>query len=249
MKTPPGSRKTALQSTGTSFTRPFTTVDVVIFTVREDALHVLLVKRPDGTHEPFPGLWALPGGYVDVEQDDSLERTARRKLIEKTGVKSPYLEQLGSWGNKRRDPRGWTASHVYFALIASDSIALAAGGNAPDAMWHPVAEASKLRLAFDHGEILHAAIERLLAKVEYTSLPAFLIKEPFTIPQLQRIYEVVLGRSLDKGGFRTRALAADFLEEVGVADVGTPRPAMTYRLRDRRHPIVFPRTFYPSRGG
>jgi 8-oxo-dGTP diphosphatase len=240
-------RATTPQSAASSFERPFTTVDVVIFTVRAESLQVLLVKRSTGASEPFPGLWALPGGFVNVEQDDSLEQTARRKLVEKTGVKSPYLEQLGSWGGKRRDPRGWTASHVYFALIPSENIVLTAGGNAADAMWHPVAEAIRKRLAFDHAEILKAAVDRLLSKVEYTSLPAFLIQEPFTIPQLQRIYEVVLGRPIDKGGFRTRALAADFLAEVGMADVGARRPAMTYRLRDRKHPIVFPRTFYPPR--
>jgi 8-oxo-dGTP diphosphatase len=226
------------------FERPFTTVDVVIFSVFDAALQILLVKRSLGDNEPFPGKWALPGGFVNVDMDDTLEQAAKRKLLEKTALKSPYLEQLGSWGGKKRDPRGWTASHVYFALIAADGIKLTAGGNAADAGWHSIEHATQLRLAFDHGEILKAAIDRLRSKVEYTSLPAFLLREPFTIPELQRMYEVVLGRELDKSGFRTRMLAANFLVEMGTQDVGAPNPAMTYRLRDRKNPIQFPRTFY-----
>jgi 8-oxo-dGTP diphosphatase len=229
-----------------SFARPLTTVDVVIFTVRDDELQVLLVKRADNEDDPFPGTWALPGGFVDVDLDLTLERTARRKLFEKTGVKSPYLEQLGSWGGKHRDPRGWSSSHVYFALIASDSVGLVVGGNADAVDWHPAIDPTgRKRLAFDHSDILAAAVERLRSKVEYTSLPAFLLPEPFTLPQLQRMYEVILTRSVDKSGFRTRALAAEFLVEVGEMDVGAPRPAMGYRLADRKRLTYFPRTFYP----
>jgi len=94
------------------FPRPFTTVDVLIFTVIDDALKLLLVQRPSDTSEPFPGQWALPGGFVDVDLDADLEACARRKLREKTGVASPYLEQLGSWGGAARDPRGWSATHA-----------------------------------------------------------------------------------------------------------------------------------------
>jgi hypothetical protein len=101
-------------------------------------------------------------------------------------------------------------------------------------------------MAFDHADILSTALERLRSKVEYTSLPAYLLAEPFTLPQLQKMYEVVLDRPVDKSGFRTRTLAADFLEEVGVVDdIGSKRTAMGYRLRDRQHAVVFPRTFSP----
>lgn len=227
------------------FERPLTTVDIVIFTVLDEQLQVLLVKRPEGPEEPYPNAWALPGGFVDVNKDDSLEACARRKLLDKTGVKSPYLEQLGSWGGKTRDPRGWSATHAYFALLPADSVQLVQDG-ARSAKWHPVDELSpRKRLAFDHGEILQTALERLRSKVEYTSLPAFLLQEPFTLPQLQSVYEVVLGRPIDKSGFRTRALAADFLIEDGLQDVGAPRPAMGYRLRDRDAVMYFPRTFSP----
>jgi 8-oxo-dGTP diphosphatase len=228
----------------TRFARPFTTVDVAIFTVRGDALEVLLVQRPDGADEPFPAQWALPGGFVDVERDDDLMSCAQRKLFEKTGVASPYLEQLGSWGSATRDPRGWSATHAYFALIPGRELSLAKGANAADVAWFDIDRLlDRQRLAFDHAAILQAAVDRLRSKVEYTSLPAFLLSEPFTLPQLQRAYEIVLGRAVDKSGFRTRMLAADFLEEVGVVESGSKRPPMGYRLRSRSTPAVFPRTF------
>lgn len=231
------------------FAQPYTTVDVVIFTVRNDALQVLLVQRPTDPAEPFPGLWALPGGFVDIAQDRDLLACARRKLLEKTGVASPYLEQLGSWGSAARDPRGWSATHAYFALIASAEQALAKGANAADVAWFALDDLPRRkRLAFDHAQILQAAVDRLRSKVEYTSLPAFLLTEPFTLPQLQHTYEVVLGRPVDKSGFRTRMLAAGFLEEVGVIESDSNRPPVGYRLKDRSGPTVFPRTFSPRAG-
>lgn len=226
--------------------RPLTAVDLVIFTVLDNALQVLLVKRPAEPGEPFPGLWALPGGFVNVAKDASLLACAQRKLAEKTGVTSPYLEQLGSWGNAVRDPRGWSTTHVYFALIPGSAVTLARGANAADVAWVGVdAPRAGKGLAFDHGEILRAAVERLRSKVEYTSLPAYLLPEPFTLPQLQHTYEVVLGRPVDKSGFRTRMLAAGFLEEVGVVPGDSKRPPMGYRLLDRSAPTLFPRTFSP----
>jgi 8-oxo-dGTP diphosphatase len=238
-------RKTA--STKNDFPRPYTTVDVLIFTVIADVLKVLLVQRPSDTDEPSPGLWALPGGFVNVDLDVDLEACARRKLRDKTGVASPYLEQLGSWGSATRDPRGWSATHAYFALIPADGVALAKGANAADVAWFTVDEPllAKKKLAFDHAQILRAGVERLRSKVEYTSLPAYLLPEPFTLPQLQRTYEIVLGRPVDKSGFRTRMMAADFLAEVGVVESDSNRPPMGYRLKDRDTPVFFPRTFSP----
>ena len=228
---------------------PLTTVDVVVFSVLEDALQVLLVRRAASADEPFPGRWALPGGFVDVKLDSDLAACAQRKLRDKTGVTSPYLEQLGSWGGATRDPRGWSATHVYFALIAASGVALTKGGNAADAAWWRADDMLRRpQLAFDHGAILRAAVERLRSKVEYTSLPAFLLPEPFTLPQLQHMYEVVLGRPVDKSGFRTRMLAAQFLEETGPLDGASKRAAMGYRLLDRQAPAVFPRTFSPRDG-
>ena len=228
------------------FERPLTTVDVVIFTVLHERLQVLLVRRPDTPEEPFRNWWALPGGFVDVSEDETLEACAARKLLEKTGIDSPYLEQLGSWGSRLRDPRGWSSTHVYFALIPGRDLRLQSGGNAADARWDDVDQtALRRRLAFDHREILRAAVARLRGKVEYTSLPAYLLAEPFSLPQLQRVYEIVLGRPVDKSGFRTRALAADFLEEAGYQEGASRREAMGYRLKDRSQVVYFPRTFSP----
>ena len=245
--TKPASARHARQER--EFSLPYTTVDVVIFTVLDNVLQVLLVQRPAESGEPFPGRWALPGGFVDVALDATLEDCARRKLCEKTGVQSPYLEQLGSWGSATRDPRGWSATHVWFALIPAQDVTLAKGANAAEVAWFAIDELNqKGGLAFDHDDILQAAVERLRSKVEYTSLPAFLLAEPFTLPQLQRMYEVVLGRAVDKSGFRTRMLAAGFLSEAGYVAGDSNRPALGYRLMDRRTPAVFPRTFSP-RGG
>lgn len=226
--------------------RPLATVDVAIFGVHDAALRVLLVRRPGAAGEPFPGQWALPGGFIDVERDASLEACALRKLREKTGVRSPYLEQLGSWGNSRRDPRGWSVTHVYFALIDGRGLRLAGGGNAAEVAWHAIeGDGVGEKLAFDHGRLLAAAVARLRNKVQYTTLPAFLLPESFTLSELQAAYEVVLGRHLDKSAFRTRMLAAGFIEATGEQRTGANRPAQLYRLKNREA-VFFPRTFRPA---
>jgi ADP-ribose pyrophosphatase YjhB (NUDIX family) len=228
--------------------RPFVTVDIAIFAVREDVLQVLLVQRPSVPGEPFPGLWALPGGFIDVASDESLEACARRKLAVKTGAVAPYLEQVGSWGSKARDPRGWSATHLYFALLPAESIQLVPGANASDVRWWPVSGAGvRAKLAFDHTRLLAAAVERLRAKVEYTSLPAYLLPKEFTLPDLQRVYEVVLGRPVEKSAFRTRVLTAGVVEPVDRQRQTGKRPAQLYRLSSRSEPVFFPRTFAPKR--
>ena len=228
------------------FPRPLVCVDVIVFTVMQGVLHVLLARRPSAPGEPFPGAPCLPGGFIDVARDDSLLQCALRKLHEKTGFSSPYLEQLGSWGNAARDPRGWSATHAYFALVPPPDMPVAA---ARDVEWVPVERAAQMPLAFDHSEIFSAALGRLRGKVEYTSLPAYLLPEPFTLPQLQQTYEIVLGRPVDKSGFRTRMLAAGFLEEAGLATGLAKRPTMTYRLASSAQPVLFPRTFAPRGPG
>lgn len=223
---------------GLDFPRPLVTVDVVIFAVRDDALQVLLVQRGSGAGEPYPGAPALPGGFVDVTEDRDLEACARRKLKDKTGVVSPYLEQLGSWGSASRDPRGWSVTSAYFALLPGE------GAVADDAQWHRVTgDRMKAKLAFDHGEILQAAVQRLRNKVEYTSLPAYLMPAEFTLPELQRAYEIVLDRALEKSAFRTRMLSADLIEPTQNMRKGPNRPAQLYRLKPSRQPVYFARTF------
>lgn len=228
--------------------RPFVTVDVAIFCVLEGHLQVLLVQRSALPEEPFPGSWALPGGFIDIDQDESLEACARRKLQTKTGAATPYLEQVGSWGSRSRDPRGWSTTHLYFALVPAASIQLDAGANAADVRWWPVHAASvRTRLAFDHARLLAAAVERLRSKVEYTSLPAFLLPREFTLPELQHVYEVVLGRPVEKSAFRTRVLSAGVVEPLDRQRQTGKRPAQLYRLSSRGDPVYFPRTFAPKR--
>ncbi|MDH5360251.1 MAG: NUDIX hydrolase [Gammaproteobacteria bacterium] len=228
------------------FSRPLTTVDIVIFTVKDDRLHVLLVQRPNDARESFPGQWALPGGFVDTDRDNTLKACALRKLQEKTGINAPYLEQLGSWGGATRDPRGWSATHVYYALLPHEQVRLQRGANTREIGWFPITEQGvDKELAFDHREILGAAIERLRSKAEYTSLPAYLLPEEFTLSELQHAYEVVLDRPVKKSPFRTRILSVDLVEESGNMRTGVSRPAVLYRLKSSGTLTIFPRTFSP----
>lgn len=233
------------QSPALEFPRPLVTVDIVIFSVLEGTLKVVLVKRPGDQSEPFPNRWALPGGFIDVDKDASLLDCALRKLRDKTGVEASYLEQLGSWGGSQRDPRGWSVTNAFFALMPGRELALRKGANAAHVEWVDAEAALRRRMAFDHSEILASALARLRSKVEYTSLPAFLLDEPFSLPQLQQMYEIVLGRPVDKSAFRKRMLDGGFLAEAGMVSGGLGRPAMGYRLVDRSHATHFPRTFSP----
>lgn len=230
------------------FARPLAMVDVVILTTLDSRLHVLVVRRSNEPTDPFPGQWGLPGGFVDVQQDESLEACALRKLREKTGVRSPYLEQLGSWGSARRDPRGWSATHVYLALLAATDLKLERGGSATDVSWIPVEDDRvKVPLAFDHGQILRAALERVRGKTEYTSLPIYLLPPEFTLTELQRVFEIVLGRPLEKKAFRTRVLAADLLEAADELKETSRRPAQLYRAKHKGGLVYFPRALEQPR--
>ncbi len=203
---------------------PLSPVDVAIFTLREHRLRVLLVKRNDFPHKDR---WAMPGGFIDLARDDSLEAAALRKLTEKTGVATPYLEQWGAVGNAHRDPRGWSVTVVYFALIPF--VEPPAGS---DARWFDLDETAALPLAFDHAELLPRVLERLRSKVLYTVMPAHLIPSPFTLSDLQRAYETVLDRELEKKAFRRRLETAGVLEATGEAtQEGAGRPAALYRLK------------------
>lgn len=227
---------------GGEFERPLVTVDIVILTLRDGRLEVLLMRRGA---EPFDGWWALPGGYIHPEEDADLDAAARRILSEKTGVETPYLEQLQGFGDGRRDPRGWTATFAYFALIASERVALKHGANAEEVAWRPVSASGAVEppLAFDHGEILRRAVARLRSKVEYTSLPVHLLPDKFTLPDLQQVYEQILGHRIDKSAFRKRIAAADFVEAVtGEKRPASHRPAQLYRLKPGCETIFFDRT-------
>lgn len=224
--------------------RPIVTVDIAIFSVIDDRPHVLLARRPDSADEPQPGAWALPGGCVDVDLDTSLEACALRQLHEKAGVVAPWLEQVVAHGGPDRDPRGWSVTHLYAALVPTDQV-LEPDRNAAGARWHALRRDGRpkgVKLAFDHGRLLAEAIARIRSKSEYTDLPVRLLPKRFTLPELQHIFEIVLGRPIDKKAFRTRVLAGDMLEKLDDARATGKRPARLYRLRDRRHLHVFRRS-------
>jgi 8-oxo-dGTP diphosphatase len=202
------------------------TVDVVIFTILEGALAVLLVRRGI---DPFRGRWAIPGGFI--LEGESLEQAALRELREETGVGEVYLEQLYTFGDPERDPRGRVITVAYYALIAMDRAPVEAGTDAAEARWWPVAGLPR-RLAFDHARIVDYAVERLRAKVEYTTVGFQLLPEEFTLSELQEVYEAIVGRPLDKRNFRRRIELLDVLIPLERwRRAGPSRPARLYRFR------------------
>lgn len=209
------------------FDVPLTSVDMGIFSLRNNELCILLIKR---SNFPEKGKWALPGGFINLNQDENLDETAHRKLKEKTGVSSPYLEQVGSFGDKKRDPRGWSVTIAYLALIASEEIDLALSDTTEDIAWVPIDSArEKYKLAFDHNSILNACYERLKSKVLYTSLPVNLLPGEFTLADLQNTFEIILNISIEKKSFRKRMLDSGCIEETGNIRRGNNRPAKLYK--------------------
>jgi 8-oxo-dGTP diphosphatase len=213
----------------TIYERPSASVDTVIFTVIDGALQVLLVQRSE---HPFRERWSLVGGYIDLKKDQDLLATAKRKLHEKTGVKTPYLEQCFTVGNKDRDPRGWTLTTVYFALIPHGAEKLRPGRGALDIKWSKVSQGKvNEKLAFDHAQLLAMCYERLKGKVFYTSLPVHLMPKEFTLRDLQNIYEIILDYPLDHKSFRRRILNTEILEPTGATRHESKRPAQLFRMK------------------
>lgn len=205
---------------------PLFSVDIAIFTLLEGQLQVLLVKR--GAH-PFSGCWSLPGGFVDLQADTDIEATAKRKLAAKTGVEAPLLEQVTTLGNASRDPRGWSVTTLYMALIPYAPTA-AFVDSVADARWWPLDEIPDAELAFDHAELISLARERLKNKTAYTVLPLHVLQQPFSLTQLQQAFEQLMETPLEKKSFRRRILNAKLLKEVGegIPEGGKGRPAALY---------------------
>lgn len=201
------------------------TVDIVLLTLRDASLHVALLRRE---HEPFKGVLALPGGYIHAEEDADTHSAAVRTLQAKTGIASPYLEQLSTFSGPGRDPRGWSISISYYALVPEVLINQAG---------HPYVEllpVERLKgLPFDHRQIVEAALSRVRNKSSYSSLPVYLCGETFTLPRLQAVYEAVLGEPVNKVSFRRKIDELGILEPIeGALETGKAnRPAQLYRLR------------------
>ncbi|GAB4521159.1 MAG: NUDIX domain-containing protein [Anaerolineales bacterium] len=223
-----------------SHPRPALTVDVVIFTLQEGELRVLLVQR---AQPPFQGMWALPGGFVNVEE--SLEDAALRELSEETGLAGEcYLEQLYTYGDPQRDPRERVVSVTYFSLVSGDRVlAGPEKSDAQSARWLPVNDLPPL--AFDHTEIVHYALRRLRYKLEYTAVGFELLPEQFTLTELQQTYEIILDEPLDKRNFRRRILEANVIEATDDLRSGPGRPARLYRYRKDAIAEVKTRRLFP----
>ncbi len=208
----------------TKYERPSVTVDVVMMSLRQRDLQVLLIKRRAW---PYEGMWAIPGGFVNM--NESLETAAKRELQEETGVEDVYLEQLYTFGDPGRDPRTRVITVVYFALLDSELLQVQAADDAVDVGWFSVYALPAL--AFDHSQILHYALSRLRGKLEYTTIAFSLLPEQFTLRELQRVYEIILHRKLDKRNFRKKILSTGILEDTGAKKMeGTHRPARLYRF-------------------
>jgi len=219
------------------FEIPLTSVDMAIFTVKDNELKVLLVKR---AQYPAKGQWALPGGFINLGADKDLDTTAARKLREKTGVDTSHLEQVVTVGSRTRDPRGWSVTVVYMALISSEHIDLVADISSEDVNWISVKDIES-NLAFDHKDILNQCYERLRSKVQYTSLPVNLLPEEFTLTDLQGIFEIILGGGREKKTISKRVLDADILLESGNMRTGSNRPAKLYSVAENGRTHIFPR--------
>jgi 8-oxo-dGTP diphosphatase len=207
------------------YLRPLVTVDVVIFTLREGDLQVLLIRRKN---PPYAGMWAIPGGFIEIEEP--LEAAALRELEEETGVRNVHLEQLYTFGDPGRDPRGRVITVAYMALLPAEQASLRAGDDAADARWWSMSALPPL--AFDHDRILACARERLRSKLEHPASIAALLPETFTLRQLRTAYEAILGEKLEEDRFRYQTLAAGVLQEAGTQHrTGRGRPSKLYRFR------------------
>jgi 8-oxo-dGTP diphosphatase len=220
------------------YPRAALTVDCVIFGFDDGALKVLLIRRG---LEPFKGKWALPGGFVRV--DEELDTAARRELEEEAGLRGVYLEQLYTFGALRRDPRERVVSVAYYALVRQDAMNPAAATDADEAAWFEAAKTPSL--AFDHAEILDTALRRLRAKLRYEPIGFELLPAKFTLSQLQHLYEAVLGMELDKRNFRKKILSYDLLIPLKETfSAGRQRPAQLFRFDANRYERLKKRGFH-----
>jgi 8-oxo-dGTP diphosphatase len=211
------------------YPRPALAVDGVVFGVDDEDLKVLLIQRK---LEPFMHCWALPGGFVRL--DETIDQAVRRELEEETGISDVYLEQLYTFGAIDRDPRERVVSVAYYALAKLSDHRIRAATDAENVAWFSLDHLP--RLAFDHDEILRVAFERLRGKVRYAPIGFELLPPQFTLTQLQRLYETILAKPLDKRNFRKKILSMDLLVETEQWEEGVAhRAARLYRFDRKKY--------------
>lgn len=204
------------------------TVDILAFAVHAGGLEILLVKRK---YDPFKSSWALPGGFI-TEADDTLDAAAHRELVEETNVSNVYLEQLYSFGDQGRDPRGRVVTVSYLALLRQEELEIKASSDASGVAWWPVKELPAL--AFDHSEIIAYGLKRLQYKIEYTPAAFSLLPAKFTLRDLQIVYEAILGHEIDNRNFRKKFLGAGILKQLDETSQETSfRPARLYEFSEQ----------------
>jgi 8-oxo-dGTP diphosphatase len=207
-------------------------VDVVIFTIKEGKLMALLIQMKK---KPFAGMWAAPGGLI--KGAESLDNAAKRLLLEKAGVKNVYLEQLYAFGEPNRDPFGRVVSVAYFALIPSRGIILKTTKDYADVRWFPVKKLPKM--AYDHKQIVETATKRLQAKLGYTNIVYSLLPKEFVLTEMQKTYEIILGKKMDKRNFRKKIFSLKLVKKTAKKQQGEAnRPANLYKFVDRKPKIV-----------
>lgn len=207
---------------------PIVTVDSVLFTLWHEQLCVLLVQR---ANHPQRGWWGLPGGFIDMQKDDSTRATALRKLREKTTVNPPWLEQLATFSGPERDPRGWSLTTAWYALIAAEDCQ-AESDDVSDVQWQPLAGlASRSDIAFDHQQIIAEALKRLRQKTLYSLLPVYCLPAAFTLTQLQEVTETILDRPVQRKSLIRRFEASEMFEETGESVATGARKAKLYRMK------------------
>lgn len=220
------------------YPRAALTVDGVVFGLDEGALKVLLIERG---LKPFKGQWALPGGFVQL--GETLDEAVARELEEEAGLRGVFLEQLYTFGAVKRDPRERVVSVAYFALVNLADHTTRASTDAADARWFPAALPPPL--AFDHAEILKTALDRLRGKLRWQPVGFELLPEKFTLTQLQKLYESVLGTVLDKRNFRKKVLGFDLLVPLDeTTRDGRHRPAQLFRFDPARYEALKQRGFH-----
>jgi 8-oxo-dGTP diphosphatase len=211
------------------FDAPLMTVDSVLLTIKDDQLCVLLAKRAD---HPCKDQWGLAGGFIDMAKDLSNEDCAKRKLVEKTGVVPPYLNQLATFSSPDRDPRGWSVSVVYYALMAyQDSEALVEATSGVE--WVDVngLDFHSHNMAFDHLAIITKALAQLKEDAMRTLIAAHALPEQFTLVALQKVHEIILDCTILQKSFRRRIEKADVLEDTGELSKGAGRPSALFKVK------------------